>query len=185
MCCSRCGPSLIHGCFLRTGIFIQNVLGWFKVALVVFMIFTGLFVVLLRPDASDATTSIKTWDTLWEGTNWNWGLISKALFQVFYSYAGLENVNNVLNEVKNPVKTLKSVAPAGLISACVLYVLVNVAYFLVVPLEEIKESGEMIAALFFERVFGQAVGRTVLPLAVAVSAAGNVMVVTFALVSIC
>jgi amino acid transporter len=177
--------TVIHGCFLRTGIFIQNVLGWFKVALVVFMIFTGLFVVLLRPDTSDATTSIKTWGTLWEGTNWNWGLVSKALFQVFYSYAGLENVNNVLNEVKNPVKTLKSVAPAGLISACVLYVLVNVAYFLVVPLEEIKESGEMIAALFFERVFGQAVGRTVLPLAVALSAAGNVMVVTFALVSIC
>lgn len=65
-----------------------------------------------------------------------------------------------------------------------LYVLVNVAYFLVVPLDEIKESGEMIAALFFERVFGQAVGRTILPLAVAVSAAGNVMVVTFALVGL-
>ena len=81
------------------------------------------------------------------------------------------------------MKTLKSVAPAGLISACVLYLLVNVAYFLVVPLDEIKESGEMIAALFFERVFGQSVGRTILPLAVAVSAAGNVMVVTFALVS--
>ena len=53
-----------------------------------------------------------------------------------------------------------------------LYVLVNVAYFLVVPLDEIKSSGEMIAALFFERVFGQSVGRTILPLAVAVSAAG-------------
>jgi hypothetical protein len=54
----------------------------------------------------------------------------------------------------------------------VLYVLVNIAYFLVVPIEEIKESGEMIAALFFERVFGQSIGRTVLPLAVATSAAG-------------
>ena len=75
-------------------------------------------------------------------------------------------------QVKNPVKTLKSVAPAGLVSACVLYVLVNIAYFLVVPLDEIKKSGEMIAALFFERVFGQSIGRTILPMAVAVSAAG-------------
>lgn len=156
------------------------------------MIFTGLFVVLLKPASADAAVLVKditTWDKIWEGSNWNWGLISKALFQVFYSYAGLENVNNVMNEVsvceseyrtsaytenqvKNPVKTLKSVAPAGLISACVLYVLVNIAYFLVVPIEEIKESGEMIAALFFERVFGQSIGRTVLPLAVAISAAG-------------
>jgi hypothetical protein len=52
-----------------------------------------------------------------------------------------------------------------------------------VPLEEVKESGELIAALFFERVFGQNFGRVVLPLAIAVSAAGNVMVVTFTLVS--
>jgi amino acid transporter len=177
------GITIMHGCFLRTGIFVQNVLGWFKVALVIFMVFTGLFVVLLRPQTEETLSTFGAWDKLWEGTNWNWGLISKALFQVFYSYAGLENLNNVMNEVKNPVKTLKSVAPAGLISACVLYVLVNTAYFLVVPLDEIKQSGEMIAGLFFERVFGQAVGRTILPLAVAVSAGGNVMVVTFALVS--
>jgi amino acid transporter len=94
--------TIVHGCFLRVGIFVQNVLGWFKVGLVAFMIFTGLFVVLLRPDTAEPAAPLKNvaaWDTLWEGTNWNWGLISKALFQVFYSYAGLENVNNVMNEV--------------------------------------------------------------------------------------
>jgi amino acid transporter len=94
--------TIIHGCFLRTGIFIQNVLGWFKVGLVIFMVFTGLFVVLLKPTSADAAIlakNISTWDKIWEGSNWNWGLISKALFQVFYSYAGLENVNNVMNEV--------------------------------------------------------------------------------------
>jgi hypothetical protein len=69
------------------------------------------------------------------------------------------------------------------LSACFLYLLVNIAYFLVVPLDEVKESGQLIAALFFERVFGEKFGRTVLPLAIAISAAGNVMVVTFTLVS--
>ena len=62
-----------------------------------------------------------------------------------------------------------------------MYLLVNIAYFLVVPLDEVKTSGELIAALFFERVFGTAVGRRILPLMVALSAVGNVMVVTFAL----
>jgi amino acid transporter len=178
--------TVVHSCFLRTGILVQNVLGWVKVGLIIFMIGTGLFVVLIRPQTGhtlDWKTQSFTWDSLWADTNWNWGLISTALFKVFYSYAGLENVNNVLNEVKNPVKTLKSVAPTALLTACILYVLVNIAYFLVIPLDEIKQSGELIAALFFERTFGPTVGRTILPLAVAVSAIGNVMVVTFALVS--
>lgn len=123
-----------------------------------------------------------TWKGIWEGSVWNWGIISTALFKVFYSYAGLENVNNVLNEVKDPVRTLKSAAPTALVTACLLYFVVNVAYFLIVPLDEIKKGGEMVAALFFQRVFGPTTGNILLPLAVAVSAAGNVMVVTFALV---
>lgn len=178
--------TIIHGCFLRTGIVVQNMLGWIKVALIIFMVLTGLFVVLVRPDRTANSTGepphMADWGSLWEGTIWNWGTLSTALFKVFYSYAGLENVNNVLNEVKNPVKTLKSAATAALITACILYLLVNVAYFLVVPLDEITNSGELIAALFFEKTFGPTVGRTILPLAVAVSAGGNVMVVTFALV---
>lgn len=88
-----------------------------------------------------------------------------------------------MNEVRNPVRTLKTVSVTALATASVMYVLVNVAYFIVVPLDDIKHSRELIAALFFERCFGRSFGRTLLPLAVALSGAGNVMVVTFALVS--
>ena len=73
-------------------------------------------------------------------------------------------------------------APTALLTVAVFYLMINIAYFIVVPLEEIKTSGELIAALFFERIFGASVGSTVLSLLVAVSAAGNVMVVTFSLV---
>lgn len=171
----------MHSCFLKTGIFIQNVLGWVKIVVVIFMVFTSLFAVLFRQDAdtTDRPTIKIKGDYLWDGSVWNWGIISTALFKVFYSYAGLHNVNNVLNEVKNPVKTLKSAASAALLTACILYLLINVAYFLVVPIDEIKNSGELIAALFFERIFGARVGRILLPIAVAISVAGNVMVVTF------
>jgi amino acid transporter len=89
-----------------------------------------------------------------------------------------------MNEVRNPIRTLKSVSVTALITACIMYLLVNVAYFIVVPLDEIKDSQELIAALFFERCFGPRTGKTLLPLAVALSGAGNVMVVTFALVSV-
>jgi amino acid transporter len=177
---------VIHSCFLKIGIFIQNVLGWLKIALAIFMVFTSLFVVLFRTnERSKGTSQIKINSSyLWDGSVWNWGVISTAMFKVSYSYAGLSNVNNVLNEVKNPVKTLKSAATTALITSCFLYLLVNIAYFLVVPVEEVKHSGELIAALFFERVFGAELGRVLLPLAIAVSAAGNVMVVTFSHVSV-
>ncbi|KAF7596215.1 hypothetical protein BBP40_002747 [Aspergillus hancockii] len=180
--------TIVHGCFLRTGIWIQNVLGWVKIFLVTAMSLTGIWVILLRPFKSplgESDIAIPNnpfaWDTLWEGSNWSWSLISTSLFKVLYSYAGLNNVNNVLGEVQDPVKTLKTVCPAALVTASGLYFLANISYFLVVPLDEIKNSGELVAGLLFERLFGAHVGRVLFPLAIAISAAGNVMVVTFAL----
>ena len=176
--------TVVHGCLPKLGVGIQNVLGWIKVALIIFMVFCGLFVVILRPgEAAEGAANLVSWDDLWAGSDWSWGVIATSLFKVFYSYAGLSNVNNVLNDVKNPIWTLKSVSITALLTACVLYTLVNIAYFIVVPLDEIKTSGELIAALFFERTFGPNLGRKILPLAVALSAGGNVMVVTYALVS--
>lgn len=179
--------TIVHGVFRALGVRIQNFLGWIKVGLIVFMILSGLYVVILRPGEAapgvSTTYAVGDWDDLWRGSNWNWGVVSTSLFQVFYSYAGLENANNVLNEVKDPVRTLRFVSISALVTACVLYLLTNVAYFIVVPVEEIKASGELVAALFFERVFGGNIGGILLPLAVALSAAGNVMVVAFAMVS--
>lgn len=178
--------TVIHGCWYRAGIRLQNFLGWIKVALVLFMVVSALYVVLARPgqqDASGAMANLRSWDDLWDGSDWSFGTLATSLFKVFYSYAGLGNLSNVMNEVKNPVRTLKTVSVTALVTACLLYLLANLAYFAVVPIEEIKASGQLIAALFFERTFGPQIGRRVLPLAVALSAAGNVMVVTFALVS--
>lgn len=176
--------TVIHIVFPRAGVQIQNVLGMFKIAVIGLMILAGIYAILLQPESSippEARGQL-SWDRLWDDTVWNWGLISTSLFKVFYSFAGLDNVSNVLNEVKDPVRTLRSVAMTALVTACGMYLLVNVAYFLVVPVDKIKGSGELIAALFFEQIFGVGIGRRILPLAVALSAAGNVFVVAFAMV---
>ncbi|KAJ5583496.1 hypothetical protein N7535_002116 [Penicillium sp. DV-2018c] len=199
--------TIVHGCFLKTGIFIQNVLGWVKIFLIGVMSLTGIWVVFFRGPTSpigigigilngafgdnhtdiSSTSMLKadadafSWDTIWKDSNWSLGLLSTALFKVYYSYAGLNNVNNVLNEVRDPIGIVKTVCPSALLTAGVLYFLANLSYFLVIPLEEIKESGELVGALLFERLFGDQIGRVFFPLAIAVSAAGNVMVVTFAL----
>ncbi|KAK4494405.1 hypothetical protein PRZ48_014703 [Zasmidium cellare] len=184
--------TLIHACFRQAGIKIQDFLGWIKIAMIVFMSASGIFVVLFRPDQRDIRHAAAdllppsdelnwTWAGFWAGSIWSFGAIATSILKVFYSFSGLSNINNVLNEVKDPVRTLKSVTLASLATASAMYALANVAYLLVVPLDEVKTSGELIAALFFTRVFGETVGRTFLPVMVALSAAGNVMVVTFAL----
>ncbi|KAI0894075.1 amino acid permease-domain-containing protein [Annulohypoxylon nitens] len=175
--------TIIHGVWYKAGIRIQNFLGWIKVGLVVFMVLAALYVVIFRPEQQDTDiqpTKLYSWEGLWEGSDWNLGTIATSLFKVFYSYAGLSNLNNVMNEVKDPVRTLRSVSLTALVTALLLYLLANLAYFAVVPIDDIKQSGQLVAALFFERTFGPNVGKRFLPLAVALSAAGNVMVVTFA-----
>lgn len=179
--------TVLHGCFRRTGIFLQNLLGWLKIGLVIFMVITSVVVVVFRgiawsPPAAAERSLAGGWDSLWAGSVWNLEVMTTALFKVWYSYAGFDSMNNVLNEVKDPVRTLRSAAPAALMTACVLYLFVNIAYLLVIPLDEIKNSGELIAGLFFQRTFGAALGSIILPLVVALSAAGNVLVVTFSLV---
>ena len=149
----------VHACLPRLGVVVQNVLGWIKIALVVFMILLSLFVVAFRrghsvPERGEGSG----WNELWIDSDWSWGTIATSLFKVFYAYAGLNNVNNVMNDVRDPVRTLRSVALSALGSAFVLYTLINLAYFIVVPLEDIKQSGELIAGLFFQRSFGPNVG---------------------------
>jgi amino acid transporter len=44
--------TVVHGCFYKTGLWIQNILGWVKIGLVIFMISTGLFVVIFGSRAA-------------------------------------------------------------------------------------------------------------------------------------
>ena len=176
--------TVVHGCFLRTGIWIQNALAWVKIALMGFMAILGVVALFLPRTSSRKNIEALSVTRLFEGSNWDLVALSTALFKVSYSFAGYDNVNNVLNEVKDPVRTLKTMAPTALLTVALFYLMLNIAYFIVVPLEEIKTSGELIAALFFEKIFGASVGSTILPILVAISAAGNVMVVTFTLVRI-
>lgn len=51
------------------------------------------------------------------------------MFKVINAYGGWSNVNYILNDVKNPVRTLKIAGPLGLGICAGLYLLANIAYF--------------------------------------------------------
>jgi L-type amino acid transporter 9 len=93
------------------------------------------------------------------------------MFKVLYSYSGWQYANYVLNDVKNPIRTIKIAGPLGLGITSALYIFANIAYFAYVlsPLSttspihslcsasskaDIVNSGTIVASLFFESVFG-------------------------------
>lgn len=83
-----------------------------------------------------------------------------------------------MGEVKSPVRTIKIAGPLAIGIIATLYLLVQVAYFAAVPKEDILGSTQIIAALFFQNMFGDAAARA-LSVFVGLSAVANVFSVVF------
>lgn len=90
----------------------------------------------------------------------------------------------MIGEIRGP-DPARTVRKSGIISLsliAVLFFLVNVAYVAVIPREEMLNSGQLVAASFFRIVFGDAVGRSILPLLVACSCFGNMVSACFVMI---
>ena len=61
------------------------------------------------------------------------------------SYIGYSNANYALSEVRDPVRTIKLAAPLAMFCVFTVYMLINIAYFSVVPKEEILDGGRIVA----------------------------------------
>lgn len=111
-----------------------------------------------------------------EGESPNGNDLSSALVSIVFSYAGYANAFNVVNEIKNPIPTLKRNTSIGLIIVFVLYFLCNIAYFAVVPKAEFAEASQIAASLFFAKLFKNSnTAADVLNFLVALSAFGNIL----------
>ncbi|KAL5365158.1 amino acid permease-domain-containing protein [Aspergillus floccosus] len=150
-----------------------NVIGGIKLIVLVFIGITGLVVLggnTSVPDpkvnyrnAFDGSSAI----SVYGATN--------ALVKVMFSYSGYENAFNVVNEVRNPIKTLKWSAPTALLVTSTLYILANIAYFSAGSKEEILNSKVVAASVFFEKVFGTNKASRALNFFICVSVFGNLV----------
>ena len=176
------GDLIVHGCFVKTGIWIQIALALVKTRLMAFMVILGVVAPFLPRKSSSEDAKMLSLARLFEGSDWDLVALRAAVFKVSYSFIWHDNVNNILNKARDPIRTLKTMASTALLTIIVSYLMLNVDYFTIVPLEEINKSEELIATLFPQKIFGASVGSTVLSTLVAISAAGNVMAVIFTLV---
>lgn len=79
--------------------------------------------------------------------------IGLALAGAFWAYDGWNNVTFVAGEIKDPQRNVPKSLFYGTLIVIVLYVLMNVAYLYVLPIEEMKNS-PLVAATAAERFLG-------------------------------
>ena len=73
-----------------------------------------------------------------EGTTDNGNDLANALVNIAFTYSGYQNAFNVVNEIKNPIPTLKKHASISVGVVAVLYMLCNIAYFAAGELPSIR-----------------------------------------------
>ncbi|KAG6909061.1 hypothetical protein DXG01_002214 [Tephrocybe rancida] len=138
------------------------------------MVITGVAVLLGLTHIKDPYANFHD---LFEGSSMSPNALATAFVKVNQAFNGWHNAYSVLGEIKgpNPVRTVRRAGIISLSMVTVLFMLVNVAYVAAIPREDIRNSGQLIAALFFERVFGPLLGVKILPLLVACSCFGNIV----------
>ncbi|TBU22467.1 high affinity methionine permease [Dichomitus squalens] len=143
--------TILHGLTPRLGVWVMNGLSIFKIVILVFVVVTGWAVLAGNTPVKDPHANFRN---AFAGSSHSGNDYATAMFKVLNAYAGWSNVNYVLNNVKNPVRTLKIAGPLGLAICAILYLLANIAYFAAATKEEITKSGTTVASLFFHNVFG-------------------------------
>ncbi|CAK7229529.1 hypothetical protein SCUCBS95973_007254 [Sporothrix curviconia] len=126
------------------------------------------------------STAQRNFQDIWAGSSSQPYDYATALLKVIYCFRGYSTANQVLSDVKNPVRTLRLAAPLALVLVSLSYLAINVAFFLVVDKDEFRSAGVVMAGIFFRNLFGDGIGAHILPVFVIISAAGNIAAASFA-----
>ncbi|KAM3069883.1 hypothetical protein ACMFMG_010592 [Clarireedia jacksonii] len=192
----------IHARYPRLGLRIINILGVGKMFFVLIVILSGLAGLLMKvgsntslllprrlnipstefipPPLPHLSTAQRNFSHLFANSSTQPYDYATALLKILYCFRGYSTANQVLSSVRDPIRTLRTAAPIALSLVSAAYILANIAYFLVVELDDFKTAGVVVAGHFFKNIFGEVVGENILPIAVVVSAFGNIAATSFA-----
>ncbi|QPG97239.1 hypothetical protein C2857_006014 [Epichloe festucae Fl1] len=161
----------------RMGTRINDMLMFLKFVALLFVAVVGIVVAVTGytfKGEKDVAWKAKDWfnDTSTDLSNW-----AVALYGGLWAYDGWDNTNYVVGEFRNPSRDLPRVIHSAMPLVIVSYVLANVAYFLVLPVEDVNSSNT-VAVMFGSKVFGP-VGSIILALMVSASCLGALTSSTF------
>ncbi|KAJ2765532.1 methionine permease, partial [Coemansia nantahalensis] len=119
------------------------------------------------------------WSRGFRGTSSDARGYASALTKVFWAYDGFTNLVYSLGELRRPERNLPWSIGGSVTIVGFLYIMANVAFFIVVPIDVAINSEEILAAEFTFRVFGRSVGQIALPVFIGLSVLGAICAQTY------
>ncbi|KAH8733680.1 amino acid permease-domain-containing protein [Ilyonectria robusta] len=161
----------------RVGTRVNDMLMFMKFVALIGVTVTGVVVAITgKTWKGKANDEWKTHDWF-ANTSTDMSAWALALYAGLWAYDGWDNTNYVVGEFRNPSRDLPRVIHTAMPLVILSYVLANVAYFLVLPMESMNGSNT-VAVMFGSKVFGSA-GSLILALIVSASCFGALNSSTF------
>jgi amino acid transporter len=176
---------IIHSTWRQGGIYLNNLLAIVKIMMLLVIFIIGMCClggVFERPEG--AKDNFRPGSAVNKAGNADAYGYAEAFLAILFAFGGLNQANYVMGEVDDPRCRYKWPAFTAVVTVSVLYIMVNCAYFIVVP-AALLERNTNIAQVMFELTIGTLGGSsfsqasTTISAFMAVSSYGNIIVMTY------